>query len=576
VTQVTHVNIAQDRGLLLSRRARKAQPHSAANGQGEKPLMRHSRFQPPTYVAFTLQRALVGIALVMLMIMTPAYSQTIQTFGRTTVGTIPSSGLSADMKRGSRFTLATAGVISKLCAYLDGNGGVSSAQEYRLALYQDNGGVPGGKLFESNWPQMIYAGTAAQWFCEKAPTFPVAAGSYWIVIQTGDTAGVIRDFGDGAANWYGNADTFVDGAAMSFGAGNAGTGTLSVYAEYYPNTVVRTTGRSTVGTIPSGGMSANFKRGSSFTMTERGQLFGISVYMDAPGPLTRDSPGQTVYYAIYKDVNGVPGPMVIQNYGTEVFRGEPATWYPVNFNYDGAPILEAGKYWIVLKTYGQAGIARNFADGTGNWYGNADFNQNGADDPFGPGNTGNGTISAFIAYRPGNGSANVFGRSDIASAPSSGLSANYTRWSNFTLTSSDAIVSSLHAYLDGGGAASGSQKIRMVLYHQVTDHGATWYVKQAESQELTIPATLSPRWLDFTISPTTIRASSEPYQIAIQTGDTGGVIRDYGDSRPHPEGNWGSIADTFSDGPIQTIPASQPAPGSSTLSVYALYSIPGQ
>src|SRR6185369_13377048 len=100
------------------------------------------------------------------------YSQTTQTFGRTTAGSIPSSGLSANMKRGSRFTIASAGVISKLCAYLDGNGGVDSAQEYRLALYQDNGGVPGGKLFESNWPQMVYSGTAARWFCEEAPTFP--------------------------------------------------------------------------------------------------------------------------------------------------------------------------------------------------------------------------------------------------------------------------------------------------------------------------------------------------------------------------------------------------------------------
>jgi hypothetical protein len=312
--------------------------------------MRHLRFQPPTYVAVTLQRMLFGIALVMLMSITPAYSQTTQTFGRTTPGTIPSGGLSADMKRASRFTLASAGVISKLCAYLDGNGGVGGAQDYRFALYQDSSGAPGAKLFESNWPQEVQAGSAARWYCEEAPAFPVPAGSYWIAIHTGANAGVIRDFGDGAANWYGNADSFVDGAATSFGAGNAGSGTLSVYAEYYPSNVMRTAGRSTVGTIPSGGMSANFKRGSSFTMTERGQLFGMSVYMDAPGTLSRNSPSQTVYYALYKDVNGVPGPMIIQDFGTYVFEGEPATWYPVFFNNDSAPILEAGKYWIVLKT----------------------------------------------------------------------------------------------------------------------------------------------------------------------------------------------------------------------------------
>ena len=540
--------------------------------------MHRSCFQLPTYVAATLQRILVGIGLAMLMSMTPAYSQTTQTFGRITPGAIPSSGLSADMKRASRFTLGSAGVISKLCAYLDGNGGVTGAQEYRLALYRDNGGVPGAKLFETNYPQSVQGGTAARWYCEEAPVFPVSAGSYWIAIHTGGNGGLIRDYYDGAANWYGNADSFVDGATGSFGTGNAGSGTLTVYAEYFPDSVMRTAGRSTVGTIPSAGMSSQYKRGSSFTMPERGQLFGISAYMDAPGALTRDSPFQEAYYVLYKDANGVPGAKIYESYGASVFRGEPATWYPAVINSDSMPILEAGKYWVVLHTFGLAGLARNFADGSGNWYGNADSSPDGASDPFGPGTAGNGTISAYIAYRPGNGGANVLGRSDVGASPSSGLSANYTRWSHFSLTSNAATVTSLHAYLDGLGGAGGSQKMRMVLYHQVTDHGSTWYVKQAQSAEITIPAGLQPMWVDFPIPPTTISSSPEPYEIAIQTGDTSGVIRDYGDNVPHPEGNWAAIADAYADGPIQTIPAPdhQPAPGSVTMSVYARYSIPGQ
>jgi hypothetical protein len=322
-------------------------------------------------------------------------------------------------------------------------------------------------------------------------------------------------------------------------------------------------------------MSAQYKRGSSFTMPERGQFYGMSVYMDAPGTLTRESPGQIVDYVLYKDANGVPGAKVLDGYGATVFRGEPATWYSISGDSDANTILEPGKYWIVLHTFGTAGIARNFADGTGNWYGNVDTSVDDASDPFGPGTAGNGTISAYIAYRPGNGSGNVMGRSDIGKSPSSGLSANYTRWSNFNL-STNATVTSLHAYLDGLGGAAGAQKIRMVLYHQVTDHGATWYVKQAQSEEITIAAGTQPLWVDFPIPPTNIACSPDPYQIAIQTGDTGGVIRDYGDSRPHPEGNWGAIADAYSDGPIQTIPASTPAPGSVTMSVYARYSIPGQ
>jgi len=229
-------------------------------------------------------------------------------------------------------------------------------------------------------------------------------------------------------------------------------------------------------------------------------------------------------------------------------------------NSDGMPILDAGKYWIVLKTYGLAGLARNFADGTGNWYGNADSSRTAASDPFGPGNAGNGTISAYIAYRPGTGVRMCWAVPTSGHLLSSGLSASYTRWSHFNLTSNDAAVTSLHAYLDGLGGATGSQKIRMVLYHQVTDHGSTWYVKQAQSEEVTIAAGQQPLWVDFPIPPNHNHPLAGALQIAIQTGDTGGVIRDYGDNRPHPEGNWASIADTYSDGshPDDTGARSQP------------------
>jgi len=51
------------------------------------------------------------------------------------------------------------------------------------------------------------------------------------VIHSGTTAGVARDFGDGAPDWFGNADAFVDGASNPFGPGTAGGGTLSVYGQ---------------------------------------------------------------------------------------------------------------------------------------------------------------------------------------------------------------------------------------------------------------------------------------------------------------------------------------------------------
>ena len=56
-------------------------------------------------------------------------------------------------------------------------------------------------------------------------------GQYWIVLHTGDTQGIARNRGDGAANWFGNnSDAYVDGPSNPFGTGAAGSGTLSVKA----------------------------------------------------------------------------------------------------------------------------------------------------------------------------------------------------------------------------------------------------------------------------------------------------------------------------------------------------------
>ena len=126
-----------------------------------------------------------------------------------------------------------------------GGHGVSGSQRYRLALYRDGGGVPGAKVFETR-EQQISSGTAARRYCSDAPVFPVAAGYYWIALHTAGTAGIIRDYYDGTAtNWYGNADAFNDGAASAFGAGNAGGGTMTLSAEYFPNNEVRAVGRAT-------------------------------------------------------------------------------------------------------------------------------------------------------------------------------------------------------------------------------------------------------------------------------------------------------------------------------------------
>jgi hypothetical protein len=526
----------------------------------------------------------------------PAQAQLASTFGKTTTGAIPSAGLSADHKRASRFTLTEPAMVKDLCVYLDGNGGATGYQSVQFALYTDVNGVPGTKVLNTQgWA--LQSGTAPQWYCRSSDfgvTPPVPAGRYWIAILSSAPAGILRDFGDGTgSNWYGNADSFNDGPANSFGSGSAGTGTLSAYVHYYAQSQLRAAGRTTIGTTPSAGMTANYKRGSSFVMPQRGKVTAIAAYVDGLGSTNFDD--QAVYASvIYKDANGVPGDKVYDSgdvFGSAVRGTSPPAWRAWGIFPGSQPTLDAGRYWLVLHTGGIVGfnggltdfssVIRNYADGTGNWYGNADAFSDGASSPFGPGKTGNGTISAYISYRPGTITSGEIGRHDIATTPSRGLDANVTRWSSFVLWDNGATLTGLHAYLDGLGSASGSQQVRMVLYgyHYVSyldGSSYSWYAKVAESAVVTIAAGMQPRWVDFTVPQVPMTDADPPiYLIGIQSGGPNAVARDYGDNRSDLGANWHSRPDTFGDGADDEIPETDPIKnGDVTLSVYASFSLP--
>jgi hypothetical protein len=166
------------------------------------------------------------------------------------------------------------------------------------------------------------------------------------------------------------------------------------------------------------------------------------------------------------------------------------------------------------------------------------------------------------------------GRTDVATAPSGGLTANLDRWSQFVLHDVGPTLTDLYAYLDGRGAATGSQKVRMALYGIVVTRDDEFFTKLAQSADVTISAGMPPQWVRFVVPPTVLNQTYPIYLIAIQSGDTAGVVRDYGDNRPDPSGNWGSVADPFADGAVDTIPVGT-GPGV-TLSVYAKYSLRAQ
>jgi len=205
-----------------------------------------------------------------------AQAQYYDSFGNFSIGA-PSGGLSGDFKRASRFELTQPGTVAQLHAMLDGNGGPASGyQDVSLELYADGNGVPGVKLAQSD-VRHIAAGATLGWQDFNIQATPVPAGFYWIAIHSagtagGSTAGIVRDYGSGTGNnWYGSPDTFSDGGASPFGAGSSGTGPLTVYASYLSGSFFNVAGRMTVAATPSGGMTANFKRGAkvSVASTER-------------------------------------------------------------------------------------------------------------------------------------------------------------------------------------------------------------------------------------------------------------------------------------------------------------------
>jgi hypothetical protein len=159
-----------------------------------------------------------------------------KTFGRTTVATASSAGMTTNHKRGSKFTLSEKATALQIKAFLDATGGTSGSALIRMVLYRDSDGGPAALVTQSPVATLNagFGGTTGRWVSFNLPLVALDPGAYWIVIHTGGTGGLAHNRGDGTAmNWFGNnVDEFSDGPTNPFGSGNLGSGTLSVYATY--------------------------------------------------------------------------------------------------------------------------------------------------------------------------------------------------------------------------------------------------------------------------------------------------------------------------------------------------------
>jgi hypothetical protein len=508
------------------------------------------------------------IACAIVLVLTAIVPAHADTFGKTTIGSQPSGALTPNYKRVSKFVLAQPSVLQSVYVYLDAAGGPQSGQELvSVVVYRDDNGVPGAKVFQSQ-PLTVTPIAAAGWYYFSTSMIPLPAGSYWMGIHTGGTVALLRDYGDGssATNWYGNADNFADEASGVFGPGSPGTGTLSIYGVIYPTATMAIAGRATPAATPSGGLSANFKRGSRFTLAEKGHLLYLSAYLDSLGGAASS---QSVRLDLYRDAGGVPGDLISTSEEITLAAGSPAQWRTARAT--TFALLEPGDYWLVIHSGATAGVIRDFGDGAANWYGNADQYADGSSSQFGSGNAGTVTIAAAAIYQPSDVASAKFGRTTVAATPSGGLSANFIRggmYGAFMLTDSST-PTAFWAYLDGNGGASGTQQLRMALYEDDEYHGEPAY-KLGESDVVTIAAGTPPGWVRFPVSTTIPFGSAAAYWITLQSGNTAGVVRDYGDG----QANWSGQQAPFADGAPQDFHIyGQSTTGTVEISMYVEYAV---
>jgi hypothetical protein len=445
---------------------------------------------------------------------------------------------------------------------MDGGGSASGTESFRYALYKETGGVPDVKIAESE-DSAIGAGAPARWICLKIGWTPMAAGNYWLMIHTGGTTtgGPARYFYDGTGNYLTNQDAFADGASDQFGTQGAGDGTISIYAEYTLGSVMQNVGRTTIGSTASGALRPDFKRGSSITFPTAGKVTAFTAFLDGVG-----GPDQPLRFALYKDVNGAPGPLVVQSLEATLSAVSRRNWVTLL-----APetTVQAGKYWLMLHTGGTVGSLRYYYSGTGNWFGNADSYADGSSNPFGTAGAGDGTISAFASYQPNAPIANVLGHSSVASRPlhfggETGLGNAYMHVTEFELPV-NATMTALYGYIDGLGRSSGSQQVRMVIYGN-----DDWLASglKAVSNVITINGGQQPGWVKFDIPPTSLPPGT--YHIGIHTGNSPFIVRSYGDA---PGSSQENGQDTFEDGPNEFVLNNdfEPSFFGEALSVYATY-----
>jgi hypothetical protein len=154
-----------------------------------------------------------------------------KTFGKTTIGASQDT-FASERKRVNSYALPEAGSVTTLTIYLAPTG-KAGEQVLKGVIYSDASGKPEALLGATEQLTFKSTNTAGWYDLQFASPVKLAAGSYWIGVMTGATAGVTGfryDNVAGARNY--NANTYASGPTNSFGAVTTDSEQMSLYASY--------------------------------------------------------------------------------------------------------------------------------------------------------------------------------------------------------------------------------------------------------------------------------------------------------------------------------------------------------
>ncbi|HKP18843.1 MAG TPA: hypothetical protein VJT84_10200, partial [Gaiellaceae bacterium] len=157
----------------------------------------------------------------------------VHTFGTVTPG--GSYGCPAqNRKYGNKYTLTETGSVTKITAYMKGNGGTPGTQIFRTMIYAADGagGAPGTLLATSATATVDSAAAPGEVDFPISPAVSLPAGDYWIAQQSGGTSAKACLAGDAVGTNDFNTDTFSDGPSATWGAVNQDSNTWTLYATY--------------------------------------------------------------------------------------------------------------------------------------------------------------------------------------------------------------------------------------------------------------------------------------------------------------------------------------------------------